>query len=39
MAMTLNENDDSKYNDSFKLAYRAGSVMGYVITSGGLFVL
>jgi len=28
LAMTLNENDDSKYNDSFKNAYRAGSVMG-----------
>lgn len=28
MAVTLDENDDSKYSDAFKLAFRAGMVMG-----------
>lgn len=39
LAMTTSDKDDSKYNDAFKMAFRAGSVMGYIITSGGLFVL
>jgi len=39
MAVTLDENDDSKYSDAFKLAFRSGMVMGYLLTSVGLVVL
>lgn len=37
--MTQDENDDTKYEDAFKLAFRSGMVMGYLLTSIGLVVL
>lgn len=39
MAITTDETDDTKYEDSFKTAFRAGSVMGFLLTSIGLLFL
>jgi len=39
MAVTQDENDDVKYGEAFKLAFRSGMVMGYLLTSIGLVIL
>jgi Na+/H+-translocating membrane pyrophosphatase len=39
MAITTDETDDTKYEDSFKTAFRAGSVMGFLLTSIGILFL
>jgi Na+/H+-translocating membrane pyrophosphatase len=39
MAITNDENDETVYEGAFKTAFRAGSVMGFLLTSIGLLFL
>lgn len=38
MAVTLDASIDKNYEDAFKLAFRSGTVMGFLLTSIGLLV-